>query len=387
MEKINSKCTVSIIDHVGKKAGMDCYSGSLGVALSRAGCDVAVYSNFIGIDHSKIEYHKYYEGHSKRGVIIKIWLFIVATFKAAKEAKKRKSDFVIMHLFSANLITFLLLAIPKMLGLKITLIAHDVSSFTDEDNKFLQNIIYNFFTHNIIVHNDFSKKMLLKNVKIRDVSKVVIIKTGGYCEHIKQRYTKKEARKELGLSEKGRYILFFGQIKKVKGLDILLKALKDTPEDIKLIIAGKPQKDDIAYYDSLIDKFALQERVIKMIRYIEDDEREKLFYAVDVNVLPYRIIYQSGVLLMAMSYGLPVIASDLEPNKEIIQDRENGLLFKSGDEKSLSLKIKEFFDDSSMTKKMAQNSIKTIEDDYNWDIISLKYLQLIQDKSKSPQKK
>ena len=58
----------------------------------------------------------------------------------------------------------------------------------------------------------------------------------------------------------------------------LLKALKETPEDIKLIIAGRPQRDDITYYDRLIDELALQDRVIKIIRYIEDDEREKLFF-------------------------------------------------------------------------------------------------------------
>ena len=62
--------------------------------------------------------------------------------------------------------------------------------------------------------------MLLKSVDIEDPSKIAIIKQGGYIEHIKYRYTKNEARKELGLNEKGRYILFFGQIKKVKGLDI-----------------------------------------------------------------------------------------------------------------------------------------------------------------------
>ena len=51
-----------------------------------------------------------------------------------------------------------------------------------------------------------------------------------------------------------------------------------------------------------------------------------LFFASDVIVLPYRVIFQSGVLLMAMSHGLPVIASDLAPNKEIITHKKNGYL-------------------------------------------------------------
>ncbi len=376
-ETISKKCVISIIDHVGRKAGMDYYSDSLATGLAKIGCDVAVYSNFVGLDTDRVSYFKCYDSHSNRGLIVKIWTFFSATFKASKEAKKRKSELVVMHLFSANMVTFLLFLIPKIFRLNIAVIAHDVSSFINGDNRFLQKIIYNVFANQIVVHNEFSKKMLLKSVGIKDSSKIAIIKHGGYIKHIKHRYTKNEARKELGLNEEGKYILFFGQIKRVKGLDILLKALKETSEDVKLIIAGKPQRDDIAYYDRLIDKLALQDRVIKIIRYIEDDEREKLFFAADVNVLPYRIIYQSGVLLMAMSYGLPVIASDLEPNKEVIRDNENGMFFKSGDAQSLSKRIKDFFDDNSMAKKIAENSVQTIKDKYCWDAIALQYKQLV----------
>ncbi len=377
METISKKYAISIIDHVGKKAGMDYYSGSLAAGLAKIGCDVAVYSNFVGLDTDRVSYFKCYDSHSSRGLITKIWTFFSATFKATKEARKRKSDLVVMHLFSANMVTFLLFLIPKIFRLNIAVIAHDVSSFINGDNRFLQKIIYNIFANQIVVHNEFSKKMLLQSVDIKDPSKIAIIKHGGYIEHIKHRYTKDEARKELGLNEEGRYILFFGQIKRVKGLDILLKALKETPEDIKLIIAGKPQRDDIAYYDRLIDKLALQDRVIKIIRYIEDDEREKLFFAADVNILPYRIIYQSGVLLMAMSYGLPVIASDLEPNKEVIRDNENGMFFKNEDIKLLSQKINLFFSENILRKKIIKNSIETIKNQYSWDAISAKYLQLL----------
>ncbi len=356
---------------------MDYYSVSLAKSLDKLGCSVTVYSNFTSIDDSKVKYYEYYEEHSDKNLIIRLSIFLYATLRSAYKAKKQKSNLVIMHLFSANIISFLLFLIPKIFGLNIAVIAHDVSSFINGDNRFLQKIIYKCFANHIVVHNKFSKKMLLKNVDIRNPSKIAIIKHGGYIEHIKHRYTKNEARKKLGFKKEGRYILFFGQIKKVKGLDILLKALKEIPGDIKLIIAGKPHRDDFAYYDRLIGELALEDRVIKIIRFIEDDEREKLFFASDVNVLPYRIIYQSGVLLMAMSYGLPVIASDLEPNVEIIEDKVNGMLFKNGDAQSLSKKIKEFFDDSDMTTKIANSGIQTIKDKYCWDAIALQYKQLV----------
>jgi glycosyltransferase involved in cell wall biosynthesis len=149
------------------------------------------------------------------------------------------------------------------------------------------------------------------------------------------------------------------------------------PGDINLIIAGKPWKDDFSFYDELIRKYGLEIRVVKMIRFIENDEREKLFFAADVNVLPYRIIYQSGVLLMAMSHGLPVIASDLPANKEIINNGENGMLFSSEDSNDLALKIKLFFQDQSVARKLASNALATIKSDDDWHTISREYLKMI----------
>ena len=179
------------------------------------------------------------------------------------------------------------------------------------------------------------------------------------------------------MDEEAKYILFFGQIKKVKGLDILLEALGKVPADIKLIIAGKPWKDDFSGYDALIEKYHLENRVIKIIRFIEDSERKNLFFAADVNVLPYRIIFLSAVLLMAMSHGLPVIASDLPANKEIINDGENGMLFKSEDSDDLALKIELFFQDKSFSRELTANALHIIKAEYDWSTICEEYLKLI----------
>lgn len=365
---------ISIFDHVGNKAGMDYYSSSLAKGFITHGNSCSVYSNFIGIEADKIDYKKYYEGHSQSNAFLKLYKFLSATLKSSYDARKKKTNLVVIHLFSANLVTLLLVMIPKLFGLKIAVISHDVSSFVDNDNTVIQNLIYNTFSDYIIVHNQFSYNELMKNIKIDNPKKINIIKHGGYLDHIKKRASKLTTRKELGLDADGKYILFFGQIKEVKGLDILLKAMCKVSPDIKLIIAGKPWKADFSQYDALIYKYQLSDRVVKMIRFIEDDEREKLFLATDVNVLPYRIIYQSGVLLMAMSHGLPVIASDLPANKEIIVNNKNGMLFKSEDSTDLAKKINNFFDNKTVQINMADNALKTIEDDYNWNDIAKKYI-------------
>ncbi len=370
-------CKIAIIDSVGSKAGMDYYDSSLMKGLHHQGCETIIYSNYTGIDSASIVYKQYFDAHSHDNALIKLYKIFKATIKASADAKKNKIDLVILHLFSASPIGLVLKAIPKCFGLKIAIISHDVSSFADNDSSFAQNIIYNTFADYIIVHNQFSYDTLMKNIKIKKPEKVTIIKHGGYLDHIGDKPEKEEVRKELGLDKNGKYILFFGQIKKVKGLDILLEAMSLIPDDIKLVIAGKPWKADFLTYDKLIEKYALKSRVVKMIRFIDDDEREKLFFAADVNVLPYRVIYQSGVLLMAMSHGLPVIASDLPANKETITHNKNGMLFESENSKSLSHELMDFFEDESKRKVLSVNAGKTIAEEFSWDNIAKEYIKLM----------
>jgi D-inositol-3-phosphate glycosyltransferase len=371
---------IAIVDHVGSKAGMDYYSSSLAKGFVESGCECSVFSNFMGIDSESIKYHTFYEGHSKDNPFLKFTKFILATIKSSYISKQRQVDLVIVHLFSANIITLLLLFIPRLFGLKVAVISHDISSFVDNDNSLIQNLIYNTLSNYIIVHNQFSFQELIHNLTIKDQGKVVIIKHGGYLDHIGKSTGKSSIRKQLKLEDDGKYMLFFGQIKDVKGLDILLQAMVAVPQDIKLIIAGKPWKSDFSFYDDLILKYGLSDRVIKMIRFIEDDEREKLFFATDVNILPYKVIYQSGVLLMAMSHGLPVIASDLPANKEIIIDGENGSLFKSEDAADLAKKVEIFFKDSDLQNNMSEKALETIKYDYNWREIGLSYLDMLNKK-------
>ena len=368
---------ISIFDHVGNKAGMNYYSGSLAKGFVSQKHNCTVYSNFIGIDADKINYRAYYKGHSQSNVLVKFFKFISATIRSSFDARKEKSDLVIIHLFSANIITLLLATIPKLFGLKIAIISHDISSFINNDSSFIQNLIYNYFSDYIIVHNQFSYNELLQHVTLKNPDKVTIIKHGGYLDHINFNADKDAIRKSLELEVNGKYMLFFGQIKDVKGLDILIKAMATVPKDIKLIIAGKPWKSDFNKYDLLIKKYKLEDRIIKIIRFIEDDEREKLFFAADVNILPYRTIYQSGVLLMAMSHGLPVIASNLPANEEIIDDGVNGMLFESENSEALGKQITTFFQNDSLFISLSKKALQTIEAEYGWNKIAQSYLKLL----------
>jgi len=90
------------------------------------------------------------------------------------------------------------------------------------------------------------------------------------------------------------------------------------------------------------------------IRYIENEERDLFFRAANCLVIPYRKIFQSGVLIMGMSYLLPCIASDLPANRELIEDGTSGFLFENENSASLAEtmnKVKELTSPEEISKQ------------------------------------
>lgn len=126
------------------------------------------------------------------------------------------------------------------------------------------------------------------------------------------------------------YILFFGRIDFYKGVDILIRAYKNSSlpsRNIKLVIAGK---GDLTQEMNLIDK-----NIIVLNRYIENSELASLIkYSLFV-VLPYRTVTQSGVLKSAYAFDKPVVATKVGSFIAEIKDGEEGILVNPSDEKDL----------------------------------------------------
>ena len=139
---------------------------------------------------------------------------------------------------------------------------------------------------------------------------------------------------------------------------------KDIP-NILLVVAGKVWKDDFSEYERLIEKHSLQNNVDLRIGFVANDDVPYYFNAVDAIVLPYQKIYNSGVLIRALSFATPVIASDFGPFKEFLIHGDNGFLFKTGDEKYLATTVIEAFTDSDKLVCVGDKGKKTIEQDFS----------------------
>ena len=152
-------------------------------------------------------------------------------------------------------------------------------------------------------------------------------------------------------------------------LDAFVKLLKSTDKKVKLIVAGKVWKDCFEIYEKTIKDNNISEYLILEIRYIKDEEIVDYYSAADCVVLPYKKIFQSGVLLMAQSYQIPVLASDLEGMTEIINDKDNGFIFKSENSDDLCKKMKECMECKTLND-IVTRAYKKLQSEYDWTNIA-----------------
>lgn len=136
---------------------------------------------------------------------------------------------------------------------------------------------------------------------------------------------REEAQQRLGVS--GKVLLFFGYVRKYKGVDLLVQALAHVPQDlnVSLLIAGEFY-EPINVYQTLVKKLGLSERVRILNRYIGEPEWPNLFAASDALVLPYRSASQSMSITLAYGFGKPVIVSRVGGLAEAVEESRTGLI-------------------------------------------------------------
>jgi glycosyltransferase involved in cell wall biosynthesis len=139
---------------------------------------------------------------------------------------------------------------------------------------------------------------------------------------------KKTARKVLQLGENDKIILFFGFIRKYKGLDLLLSAMADPrikKEGIKLLIAGEFYENAESYFE-LINNLELKEQLILKTDFIPDSEVKNYLCAADVVIQPYKSATQSGVTPLAYHFEKPMVVTNVGGLPSLVQDGKAGLV-------------------------------------------------------------
>jgi D-inositol-3-phosphate glycosyltransferase len=286
------------------------------------------------------------------GKITRYLLLYGRIVRYARNAKPR-----IFHILWNNKLLFfdrtILTLFYKSLGKKLVFTAHNVNAARrDGNDSFLNRLTlkaqYRLVDH-IFVHTEKMKQELLSDFGVKK-SAVSVIPFGVNDSIPDTGLSPAEAKEMIGITASYKTILFFGGIRPYKGLEYLVAALQAVADEgnteYRLIIAGEPKREATHYWEVIkgqITKGALREIVIPEIRYIADEETELYFKAADVLVLPYTVVFQSGVLFLAYNFGLPVIATDVGSLRDDIVEGTTGYLCQPCDSRSLASTLKMYF--------------------------------------------
>jgi len=134
---------------------------------------------------------------------------------------------------------------------------------------------------------------------------------------------KQKAIVSLGLDLSKKYLLFFGFIRKYKGLDLLLDALAHTPKDVELIVAGEFYEDAELYKKQVAD-LNIEDRVHFYPDFIPQNQVNVYFSASDMVVQPYRSATQSGVAQIAYHFNKPILVTQVGGLGEIVAHKKVG---------------------------------------------------------------
>ena len=190
---------------------------------------------------------------------------------------------------------------------------------------------------------------------------------------------KQEARKHLGIDEQENIILFFGFIRKYKGLDILLNAMKIIKEHrisgsfkgCKLLVAGEFYEDKKQYED-LINELGIADQLILRTDFISDSEVRYYLSTADFVIQPYRQATQSGVTPLAYHFEKPMLVTNVGGLPSLVPDGKVGLVAEPN-ANAIAAKIEElyFIGEDHFLPYLRTEKLK-----YSWKVLTNTILKL-----------
>ncbi len=207
---------------------------------------------------------------------------------------------------------------------------------------------------------------VMADLKTFDPKKPVQLVQHPLYDNFGEKINKEVARRNIGIETKEKIILFFGFIRKYKGLDILLDALAilkaNGNNNFKVMIAGEFYEDRKPF-DEQIVKLGLQDMLILKTDFIPDSEVRNYFCAADMVIQPYRNATQSGVTPLAYHFEIPMIVTNVGGLPALVPDGKVGLVAEPN-AVSIAEKILLFF---SKNENYFDENIKEEKKKFSWE--------------------
>lgn len=289
--------------------------------------------------------------------------------KVGNELKVLKPDIIVVRYwlpFMGPCLGTILRRAKKNKHTKIVCIADNV---LPHEKRIGDKQFTSYFLKSVDAFVTMSEKVLedLRSFTTKPAQRIVHPLYDNFGEQI----SKIEARNYLGLNVNDKIILFFGFIRKYKGLDILLEAinvLKANPKseirNLKLLIAGEFYEDR-KLYDDIIEKNQLQSSVILRTNFINDSEVKYYLSAADFVIQPYRNATQSGVTPLAYHFEKPMLVTNVGGLPSLVPDGKVGLVAEPN-AKSIAEKILDLY---NIGEKQFLPHLREEKKKYSWSIL------------------
>lgn len=374
---------ILIIEPLGSNGGMGIYDCGICFGLHKSNNKVALITSCpfpSELISSQIDVFEFFsKAFNKRLSNFRRSIFyLIGLLRTFFYISKNNPTCVYAHFYDYSLKEVALLFFLKITNKQCILNIHDANSLAGKNitgSKNLFKKIADGSNFEITTHSIHSSKILNKTfenniINIMPHSDIdIFFEMSKYSKDIYQLDSDKEK------------ILFFGQIKKSKGVDILLDAwtsLSELHSKFQLLIVGAVWGADQDNLSNRIKKINdLSPNSVRWINERIPDEHVQYFFQESiVVVLPYLEIYSSGVLLRALGYGKPVIVSNLPAFLEVV-DSNNSFIFKSGSSFSLENVIRESLLNPRLREQKKVSAKKLVENQLSWNATGTKMSELI----------
>ncbi len=258
-----------------------------------------------------------------------------------------------------------------------------VDNMIPHEKRFFDEAFTKYFLKNTDAYIVMSKSVEKELVKRKPDAKYIFHPHPIY-EHFGEKIDRNEALEKLGLSEieaieNKKILLYFGFVRKYKGLDLLLEAFKNLDDSYFLIIAGESYLSDSENKElqNLLDNHPKRQNIDTRLRYVSDSEVNLLFSAADANVLPYRHATQSGVSAIAFHFEVPSVVTDVGGLRDLIEPYNAGTIAKEATPKAIQTAIEELFENKK--KVDYDENLRDFKEKYSWENLAKQILELYEE--------
>ena len=303
----------------------------------------------------------------------------------------RENKYDLIQIFDSeySILSLLLLFYGKPLSKVVVHISAPNFAYNEYNGPFILKL-YKMLQRNILSFcirkrvngvnslGEYHREMLIKQLEIPENVEMGVIYDG--ADYPKTEYTQEVARNKLNIGYKGFVFLFFGILRRDKGIEYLLEAVSLIQDlDFKVIIAGALFDYKEAELLTLINKYRIDEKLVLKFEYIKDEDISFYFFSADVVVFPYIKKYRGGsgpLLKQAAVYKKPVLVTDVSEMGRLVKSKNMGIVVEPENAQVLADAMKENMAiPREKRQQYGENAAKTAN---TWKSMAKEYLSFFE---------